>query len=249
MTVQEAIKSEPDLKEAMTILFEKFPRSGILEVEEYHTGDVFLKEGTPANKVFILLSGKTCAFWMDAGISQYHTNQLNPLTFIGDTAILADEANYTTSMKCLKRCRFFTISRQIFNKWLEEDRTLYKRLVVRNIRMLQSQSRVMRISSNEDKEMRILEYLDKQYVTRRVGISDTLVIKDKREQIATDVGALSLRTLNRYLSSLKEKGFISSQKGKICINKEQAKLINSYIQKNKETLGDNAVEKAYNDVY
>lgn len=226
MTIQEAISKEPiDLQPRLEKMFAKFPKLANVNVSVYSTGQIILSEGSKCDTVFILLSGSTCAYWLEPGISQYNAKRMEELTVIGDLAVLADSPVYTTSIKCTKRCRLLSFSRQTFERWMECDLDMYRYLVIKNIRMLMNQAKISRKTSMEHNEIRVLGYLYNQYVTGRLGTSTVLKIKDRRDEIVENVGAISLRTLNRYLSHFKDLGLISTEKGKITINQYQFSLI------------------------
>lgn len=222
MKIQEAIARQKEpLCSQLRDMFQHFPENGSVILRTVQAGVTIMKEGEPSVTVFLLLEGQSTAFWMDPGHSQYLASHEVPLTFLGDLAALAGFAYHTTSMKTVSKCRFLTMHRDVFMQWMDRDPDIYRSLVQKNLQMLSVQARGSRSAAMQNNDIRILEYLSWRYQMDRTDKNPVVLIRKTREEIAEDIGGVSLRTLNRHLAHIAGEDLITLVKGKVQITQKQ----------------------------
>ncbi len=235
MKMEEVIALQKEaLRPKLRKLFQNFPKDDFVMIRTYELGTTIIEEGMPSVMVYLLLSGSVETFWDQPGYSQYFAVHSEPLTFLGDLAPLCGHDYATASLRTLEKSTFLIMSRTIFLNWLDRDFELYKELAARNLKMLALQSRNSRSGVVLPNSIRILEYLHWFY---EKGFSETnseIIVNRNREQIVEDIGGISLRTLNRYLSQMEEQKLFTIVKGKIHISQSQATKIRQILSKAKE---------------
>lgn len=219
------------LRSKLKDLLRHFPKEEHLTVRAMRAGTTFIREGDAAQTVFILLSGCCSSYWIVPSKVQYRCSHKEALTFIGDLAALSDFPFYTASVKADASSVFLVVYKDTFLQWIEKDVELYRRLVKYNLQMLLSQGLSHRIADRRDTYVRILDYLNWNVGQQSHSRNQSFVtIRKTRETIAEEMGDISLRTLNRYLSILEKEGIISLVRGKIQISPEQKARIERFIR-------------------
>ena len=229
MKISEAIEhqSEP-LRTQMAEMFQLFPKDENVMLRTMKSGSVFIQEDTPSVTVYVLLSGRVAAFWNQPGQSQFLAMHDVPLTILGDLAPLGNIPYHTTSMRTYTKTYFLTMRRDTSLRWTDIDNALYRKLVLHNLNMLMNQAMHSRSASCQPTRQRILEYLCWYYEVERKDSGTTVLIRKTREEITEDLGHISLRTLNRYISELEDVGLFSIVRGKIQIAQKQYEKIVQY---------------------
>lgn len=225
MKIHEILPRLPkELHEDFQQLFKHFPANAHVIYKVAEPGTTIIEEGAPCAAVFVLISGVLASFWDQPGHCQYLAVQADPLRIVGDLAILCEYEHYTTSMKALERCSFLVINRFDFENWIKKDQELHNRLALINLRMLADQSHEGRKAAAENSKLRILKYIN-WYYEMNSSENETVILKRKREQMAEDIGGISLRSLNRYISSMENEELFSIVKGKINISQKNNQKI------------------------
>lgn len=219
-----------ELREDFQKLFRYFPVNAHVIYRVVGAGTTIIEEGAPCAAVYVLLTGALASFWDQPGHCQYLAVQADPLRIVGDLAVLCEYELYTTSMKALERSSFLVIKRSDFETWINQDQELHNRLALINLRMLADQASERRKAATENSKLRIMKYIN-WYYEMNVSETDPVILKRKREQIAEDIGGISLRSLNRYISAMENEGLFSIVKGKINISQIQNKKIVEKIKK------------------
>lgn len=226
MTVHEVIQQVPAAFRAEAKeLLKKFPEDDFLMIRQYKTNTAFIEEGAVSTTVYILLKGAASGFWTCSGVGQYIVRYDKPLTIIGDAAPLANLEHCSITMKTTAPTTFIVMDRNVFLHWMEQDLALYRNLVASNLKMFMRQQTHYRTLVLQPTDIRILKYLLWIYDTTGSPAPAELVVSKKREEMVDDIGDISLRTLNRYLSTFHEQELISIHRGKVKLSAQQAKQI------------------------
>lgn len=221
---QEPLRSK--LKE----LLRHYPKGEHIALRPLRKDYTFIREGDPVSSVYILLSGSCSSYWDVPSKVQYMCGHSKQFDFLGDLAAMSGFPFYTCSVRTDVSSVFLVIRQDTFLRWLEQDFELYRRLARSNLRMLVIQGFSHRAADRRDNYTRVLGYLRWNYLQNAEEADALVVIKKTREGIAQEMGDISLRTLNRYLSHFAKEGVISLIRGKVSIGPEQIQRIELLIQ-------------------
>lgn len=131
-----------------------------------------------------------------------------PIDFIGEVTILAGMRQTSVTIETITESIIMYISREDF-----EDRS----------------------SSNRGAKLfypptfLLLDYLIQYAQREEIKKGETLILKQTREELYEEV-SISVKTLNRTISKLKQDGVISIIKGKIAISYDQYKLAKKMVK-------------------
>ena len=180
-----------------------------LELEELSVevgaGNIDIKEG--------LLTTAYASLDVDAG----------NLDFVGEVTILAGMEKTSVTIEALTETTVIYFSRKDFEHWIEED-IHFLRLVSHKIAY-----KLYRSSYNRGARLFyppnfiLLDYVLKQAAQLGIGKKKEITIPKTRQEMYEECG-ITVKTLNRTISKLKEDGLISIKKGKISMNLAQYEL-------------------------
>lgn len=151
----------------------------------------------------------------------YMIEKNEPINFIGEVTILADEEKTPVTLEAITECILLQIPRKDFEQWIKEDINLLT-LIAKKVAW-----KLYRSSSKNGSKLFyppsfiLLEYII-QYAENNPS-TYTIVIPLTREQLYEELG-ISIKTINRTIKKLKESNLINIVKGKISISEEQLKL-------------------------
>ncbi len=229
------LQKEP-LRSDMKLFFRAFPENAEVFLHEYKEYRVFLKEGDPTDTVYVLLSGRVSARWLSPGYGMYYSYHDAPLKMFGDLAILAGVGFYSTSVRAESPSRIVSMHREDFLRWLRKDRERFEEVVRDNLQMLMLTAEHTRRMSSQDNMTRFLEYLIWNFEIHYTKGQPGIIVRKKREEMVGDIGGISLRSLNRYISDLFDEGVISLRKGKILITSEQIRIIRDKVRQSNRSI-------------
>lgn len=181
-------------------------------------GATFIQEGTPVEKVFILLEGKVSAVDYRVREAVYGFCQFYPIEVFGVMEILGKMDRYKTTLATLEPSVFLKISRELYENWICNDIHALRLEMTRMINYLLKQNRRDRLyillSGNE----RI--YLALTSLYENYGKGGTYRVYMSRKDLVTMTG-LSERTVTRAIRELEDRGCISKEGWTIVITPAQ----------------------------
>ncbi|MDY3060149.1 MAG: Crp/Fnr family transcriptional regulator [Fusobacterium sp.] len=152
-----------------------------------------------------------------------------PIDFIGEVTILAGMRQTSVTIETITESIIMYISREDFEEWIKKDiHFLY--LVSQKVAL-----KLYRSSSNRGAKLfypptfLLLDYLIQYAQRAEIKKGETLILKQTREELYEEV-SISVKTLNRTISKLKQDGVISIIKGKIAISYDQYKLARKMVK-------------------
>lgn len=193
--------------------------SGDLELFTAKAGDVLIHTGDPCSYVYILLEGKLETIEEQISGVEYHFFELNAIDVLGDFELFAKEKESIIKVTALTNCVYVRMPAILYMKWITRDaHALSMRLqLLMQLFIRQSMhSRKQVFISNEQKLKEIIRHY---YESQKKEICK---LKYTRTQLA-DLMGCSVRTVNRMVAALEEKGDLSLLHGKIVIDKNQYK--------------------------
>jgi CRP/FNR family cyclic AMP-dependent transcriptional regulator len=107
-------------------LFENFNANEIdmigVVVEEgfYEPGQLIIAEGTPGDKLFLIIDGRVSVTTEVEGIGEEEIKLLKAGDFFGEMALI-DRSPISASVYARTKCRIFTIGRKSFERLIAED--------------------------------------------------------------------------------------------------------------------------------
>ncbi len=202
-------------------LFCKFPENIKYKIKTINANDFLFKEDANANKVCVILSGKVSPFYETTGQNYFVKTVFSKGDIVGDTAVLADLQVYSASIIALTNCKILQLSAVDYINWIYNDDLLLKERTKSIITTLLHELRKKRTLEGMDNEIRILHFLLSYSKTTEHFLSKKIVIKKTRQQIADEIGGISVKTINRKLLSFSKSGIISLVKGKIHLSHSQ----------------------------
>lgn len=142
------------------------------------------------------------------------------IDFIGEVTILAGKPRTSVTIETLTECVVFMISRSDFEMWIAKDIHLL-RLITQKIAY-----KLYRSSYNRGAKLfyppnfLLLDYLLKYAAANAIEETGEIILKKTREGIREELG-MTIKTINRTITRLKEDGLIGTRKGKVTMSLAQ----------------------------
>ncbi|GKX30406.1 hypothetical protein SH1V18_28860 [Vallitalea longa] len=217
MLLQELMEEQPKLKrmlDGMPVSIKERCR-----LKTYKSSSTILKKGEEIKFVNILCKGELNVINEFANGSIYIIDTNKAIDFIGEMEVLADEDKAIVTNEAKTDCVVLRISKNDFMKWIECDNyitlILAKRLATRSCHTSFYQG-----YSHYYPAVHMIKRFMIEYVKNEINNNDMVYINKKRQEIA-DILGISVKTVGRNISKLKEQGLVTIKKGKIYINKKQ----------------------------
>ncbi len=195
-------------------------------------GTIFIDEGTSADRVFILLSGKVIAVDYRVREMAYGYCHFQPVEAFGAMEILGNMDRYKTTLATKEDSVFLKITRSRYENWIRNDLNALKIETCRVIDYLLEQARKDRLYMLLSGNKRIYLILINLYET--YGKGRTYRVYMSRKDFVETTG-LSERTVTRVLKELSDSGRITRNGWNIVMTFEQ------YIRL-KELMDDQIIE-------
>lgn len=230
MTLSELEEKYPKLKEYTRFMPKDIrPRC---TVRTHPAGTIIHQKDIPLTCFGIIVSGENRVINEMENGNIYMIERNQPITFIGEVTILAKQPHPSVTIEAVTDNVIAYFSRKDAERWLSEDLN-FLRLVSSHVAF-----KLYRSSSNSGTKLfyppafLLLDYIAKH--GQALHIEDQpdgffYKINLTRQQLQ-DETSINVKTLNRTIRQLKEEGFISLEKGKICYSKENYKKALIWLQ-------------------
>lgn len=217
-------KIDKERKEQFQVYFENAPLWLIesFVIEEIKKGTSFVHEGDPVNTVYFIGNGIIKATdYRIYGIS-FDFMLFSKVYAYGGMEIIMDIENYRTSLQTVTDCTVLKIPKAQFSRWMKTD-----------IRALRHESKLMgEYLLEQSRNVRAFLFLEGTdrltmlLVNRYERYADKGILKlSSDRQELSDFTGLSVKTITRAVTKLKEGNLITKANGKIFINREQYMLL------------------------
>lgn len=197
-----------------------------LQIDELKKGEIFVREGEPADTIFFVGRGIIEAIdYRVYGIS-YDYMQFDKLYAFGGMEFVMDLDVYKTTLRTITDCTVVKLSRVKFEKWMYSDIRAMKyeaKLVGEYLLREGRNSRIFLFLQGSDR-------LAMLFVDRfeRYGKNGTLYIKGNRQSLADETG-LCVKSISRSVRKFLEEDLIMKEGNKIVINEEQYRRLKKIV--------------------
>lgn len=188
------------------------------QVVEIPAGTIFIHEGEPANRVYILLKGQVTAVDYRVQEAVYGFFQFYPVEFFGVMEILGGMERYKTTLAAMEKSTFLRIGRDKYEQWLKSDSNAFQMEAREIINYLLEQARKERLYVLLPGNQRIYQVLLQLYQLYAAEGRYSAYISRKD---FSEMTGLSERTITRAIKNLEAQGYITKEGWNITLNKEQ----------------------------
>lgn len=226
MLIEEVIENKPNIANLV-----KGMPLGIRKrclVKNFPPKTVLLKKDDDVKWVYIFCNGTVIVKNEFENGQLYNFTEVDSVDFIGEVEVLAGETQIACTVETTTNCTLLQLTKEDFMKWIECDHNL-------SIGIAKSVAKKMYPTSYHNGDIMfysgiykvvsfIIKYSDKiSYVESRK------CIKTSRQEIGDKIG-ISIRTVNRSIKKLKDKGLISVRHGNIFITEDQYFNLVQYLE-------------------
>lgn len=181
--------------------------------------------GEKCGNIFVLLRGKAQGIDTQIQGKIYTFKEFGPGRILGEYECLSGIPEYSITIRTVTDCIFFVIPSAAYFRWMKKDGNA---LFLRTQRLLfelthQTMENRKHLLLNCDDRL-ILYFLNQYEKHQKKG---SAVIEKTREEIANTTG-FHVKTINRNIRKLQERGYISVRAGKVCISKGQYGEMKAY---------------------
>ncbi|MDO4337207.1 MAG: Crp/Fnr family transcriptional regulator [Eubacteriales bacterium] len=194
---------------------------------EVKKGQNFIAAGEECRNIFIILSGRTRGIDMQIQGKVYMFKEFGPGRILGEFECLSGIPKYSITVQAVTDCTLCVIPAGLYLRWMRKDGDA---LFMRTQKLLLE----LTWQTMEDRKYillncsdRLILYLIEQYERRQR--QEILVMEKSREELA-DVTGFCVKTINRNIKTLQDKGFLSVVAGKIAVSKSQYEMMQQYTE-------------------
>ncbi len=197
-----------------------------ITIQKLGENEVFVRENTPVDKVFIMIDGNVTAVDHRIFGIEYDYVRFKPVSTFGSMEILLDIDTYKTTLKTTSECTFLVLKKNKFKEWIEKDiNALLMETKGMGLNLLEQgrRERAFLFLGGMDRLMMVLtknyEYLE---------VNGKCVLSMTRQELS-DCSGLSIKTINRAVKKLEDEEYISRNGNKIVIDSMQYENMREYI--------------------
>ena len=184
----------------------------------YKPGQIIFSQGEPADKIFYMKQGLGHVYTIIEDGSDRNIMIVWPGRFFGTSTFFNDQCRQSAAI-VLKDSEVLCIERQLYQQCSERFPEFREMLLLELSKDLVVMFEQLADSSMFDSDINVARFICRRLATARQGEREALpVIEYTQELIATMIG-LSRWSVNRALSSFKEKGWVQVDRGKIKVLK------------------------------
>lgn len=187
----------------------------------------FIHENDPVNTVYILVDGIVKGTDLRVYQINYDFMWFHPVEVFGAMEFLLDTAYYRTTLTTVTQCRMLKISKEQFGQWMVTDINALRMQTKAMTSYLLEQCRKERLYLFMQGEDRISLLLTQIY--ERNASDGRVVINLRRDDIAKNT-ALSVRTVNRAIIDMIDRGVLQKQGQKLILLQEQYELLQEQLK-------------------
>lgn len=157
---------------------------------------------------------------------------IEPIAYIGAMELLADSSIYSAFLQAKTECEVLEIPNEYFLKWIYSDKALMFHVLKFISKSMFDQSWSRGESVIYPSIFLVTKYIVDNY--KKCG-KDSLCLNKSACEISTFFG-VSVRTVQRALKQLKEKGFIDTNRNEIIVNSKQYNILVKSLKEMEEKL-------------
>lgn len=195
----------------------------------------FINEGDAADQIFILVKGNVLAVDYRVQEMVYGFIKFKPIEVFGAMEIMINMDRYKTTLMTKTECIFLKITREKFQKWINNDLQAFKMQTEKVVGYLTDEARRQRLYVMLQGVERVGLVLYDLYETYAKG--DKFAMTISRHDLAETTG-LSLRTITRALNSMEEEGYLTKEGRNIIMTREQCEMLKEKMEDKIVGIGD-----------
>jgi len=197
-----------------------------LQIDDMKEGEVFVREGEPADTIFFIGRGIIEAIDYRIYGTPYDYMQFDRLYAFGGMEFLMDLNVYMTTLRTITSCAVVKLSRAKFEKWMYSDIRALKyeaKLVGEYLLKEGRNSRIYLFLQGSDRLAMLL--VDR---FERYSKSGMLYVKGNRQNLA-DATGLCVKSISRSVKKFLEEDLITKEGNKIVITQEQYQQLKNIV--------------------
>lgn len=179
---------------------------------------VFIREGQPASRIFIIAEGAAKAIDYRVLGVEYAFIHFTKAYTLGGMEILMDLKQYRTTLKTITPCLTIQIAREPFERWLLTDAAALKQEAGLMGEYLLEQGRLAREYLFLPGPERLAKLLIRKY--EKYAVDGVLVNNSSRQALANETG-FGIKTVNRAVKTLADAGYITKEDRVLTVNHQQ----------------------------
>lgn len=186
---------------------------------EYERGDIIFRRGWEIRYVYLVLRGSVIISSSNINGNEMCVVFVQEGSTVGEMEAMLNIHNLIYSAKAFTACALLEVPLHVFRNWIRSDRIISEKLAMVLAEKLYraSASTVQYQYMSADRRLKMLLA---QHGQGRIS--------DTREELAEACG-VSVRTINRAVTALKEEGLIMVERGKIVMQQEQLEQLTANI--------------------
>lgn len=220
MTFYEVLEKVPQLKEYLKNMPKEYEERFVVKV--HPPGVIIHHQDSVLDYFGIVASGEHRVINSFENGNVFMIEKNEPIDFIGEVTILAGMPKTSVTIETTTESIIMYISRSDFESWIEKDIHFLKLVSAKVALKLYRSSYNRGAKLFYPPQFLLLDYLV-SYVQKEPIELHPITIRKTRNDLYEEIG-ISVKTLNRTISSLKEEGLIRIEKGKIVMDNEQLEL-------------------------
>lgn len=187
-------------------------------VEELEKGSIFVREGEPADTIYLIGEGMIKATDYRIYGIPFDFMLFSKLYAYGAMEILMDQENYLTTLQTVTKCTVLKIPRAMYRQWLKQDCGAMQREARLMGEYLLEQARNSRSFLFLQGANRLAYLFIKRY--EKYAEDGTLTIKSDRQELA-DFTGLCVKTITRSIQKFVREGYLTKNRSTILIDSVQ----------------------------
>lgn len=188
-----------------------------------------IQAGTACDYVYVLLRGQLSGLDFQRLGNVYIFTGFSETEVVGDYEVFGDFKEYRVSVHSLTECELLVISSGVYLKWMRGDIDALFMRTQRLMHTLTEQTSEERKYHFLSCKERLILYLVEVY--ERTPERDFCKIKKTQAELAGRVG-FTVRTVQRTIQSLEQEELVTTEAGKICLNRKQYERLKAYTKEN-----------------
>ena len=212
--------------------FETYFRSAPLwlmemfQVEELKSGDVFIREGDPADTIFFVGRGTIEATDYRVLGTLYDYMRFDKVYAFGGMEFIMELDSYMTTLRAVTDCTLVKLPRPQFEKWMYADMQALRyeaKLVCEYLNKEARHNRVLLFLEGADRLALLLVGRYEQYSTDGV-----LLLRESHQRLANESG-LCVKSVNRGIQKFLDEGLISKEGTRIIVDRAQHQALRDFL--------------------
>ena len=221
MTLEELIETYPEVETYFKNMPEELKTR--YTIRKFPPGTIIHQKDYPLDYFGIVCSGdhRVINEFENGNVFMIEKNE--PIDFIGEVTILAEKPLTSVSIETLTECVVFMISREDFEMWIAQDIHLLRLAAHKIAYKLYRSSYTRGARLFYPPTFLFLDYMLKFASAHNIEKKGEVILRKTREGIREELG-MTVKTINRTITKLKEDGLIDTRKGKVVMSLEQYRM-------------------------